>query len=124
MSRHGYSHGSSSDIGGAVGGGLVVLAVIAIYVLFRMTVYIIMTFVKYRKVAAKPLWYSFGVFLLLTVLGSLVAVLLNNQAPLGLEGIGFLQLFVTCVVVRRQHANTFMTEGVSMQKAILHSKWL
>src|SRR3989454_12218623 len=120
MARHGYSHSSDGGLGGAVGGGLVVLALIAIYVLFRMTVYIVQTFVKYHKVAAKPLWYSLGVFLLLTVVGSLVAALLNNQAPLGLEGIGFLQLFVTCVVVRRQYANAFMIEGVSMQNAILH----
>src|SRR2546426_8996157 len=108
MARHGSGSSSDGGLGGAVGGGLVVLAVIAIYMLFRMTVYIILTFVKYRRVAAKPLWYSFGGFVLLTVLGGLVAVLLNNQAPLGLEGIGFMQLFLTCVVVQRKHANTFM----------------
>ena len=123
MARHGSGSSSDGGLGGAVGGGLVVLAVITIYMLFRMTVYIILTFVKYRRVAAKPLWYSFGVFVLLTVLGSVVAVLLNNQARLELEGIGFWVLFLTCVIVRRQHANTFMTEGVSMQNAILHQKW-
>jgi hypothetical protein len=124
MSRHGYSHGSGSDFGVDIGGGIAVLAVIVLYILFRMTVYIILTFVKYHKVAAKPLWYSFGVFVLLTVLGSLVAVLLNNQAPFGLEGIGFVQLFLTCVVVRRQYANTFMSsEGISMTEAVLKRAW-
>jgi hypothetical protein len=100
-----------------------VLVVIVLYILFRMTVYIVQTFIRYKAVAAKPLWYSFGVFVLLTVLGSGIALLVNNQAPLGLEGIGFGQLFLTCVVVRRQYANTFMTEGVSMKNAILHQKW-
>lgn len=123
MSRHGYSHSSSSDFGAAVGGGLVVLAVIVVYILFRMTCYIVQTFVKYHNIAAKPLWYSLGVFVLLSVVSGVLSVVFNNQSAMALVNIGFLQLFLTCVVVQRQHAQTFMVEDVSIRDAILHRKW-
>ncbi len=123
MARHGSGSSSDGDLGGAVGGGLVVLAIIAIYILVRMTVYILQTFVKYRKVAAKPLWSSLYAFVLLSLLGGVLSMLFDNQGFSSLGGVGFLLLFLTCVVVQRQHANTFMVEDMSIKEAILHRKW-
>jgi hypothetical protein len=126
MSRHGYSHGTrsdfGSDLGSAVGGGLVVIAVFALYVLFRMVVYIVQTFMKYHNVA-KALWYSLSIFGLLSILTGVLSALLVNKESFALAGSGFVQLFLTCVVVQRQHANSFMVEDVSIRDAILHRKW-
>ena len=125
MARHGYSHGSDlgSDVGSAIGGGLVVLAVIAVYILVRMSCYIVQTFVKYHNVASKPLWYSLSGFVLLSVLGGVLSAVFVNQSFASLVGLGFLQLFLTCVVVQRQHANTFMVQDMSIREAMLHRKW-
>src|SRR5712691_10229915 len=117
MTRHGSGSSSDGGLGGAVGGGLVVLAVIAIYVLFRMTVYIIQTFAKYHNVA-KALWYSLSLFVLMSVLSGMLSALFVKQDYSALVGIGFVQLFLTCVVVQRKHANTFMVEDVSIRDAI------
>jgi len=122
MARHGSGSSSDGGLGGAVGGGLVVLAVIAIYVLFRMTVYIIQTFAKYHNVA-KALWYSLSLFVLMSILSGILSALLVKQDYSALVGIGFVQLFLTCVVVQRKHANTFMVEDVSIRDTILHRKW-
>jgi hypothetical protein len=125
MARHGNSHGADfgSEVGSLVGGWLIVIAVIVVYILFRMSCYIVQTFVKYHNVAAKPLWYSLGVFVLLIVVNGVLSAVFNNQSGMALSGIGFVQLFLTCVVVQRHHAQTFMVEDVSIRDAILHRKW-
>jgi hypothetical protein len=126
MSRHGYSHSSGSDFGDAAAGGLVamvlVITLITAYLTFKACCYIIQTFVKYGK-TVKPLKYSLVVFIALSIIGWMLALIFQRPEFSTLISLGFLQLFLTCVVIQRQNAQTFMIEDISIQEAILKRKW-
>jgi hypothetical protein len=123
MSRHGYSHGS--DFGDAAAGGLIamaiVIAVILAYLMFRMCCYIVQTFIMYGK-TVPALRYSLVVFLTISIVGCLLAFIFQRQEFLSLFSAAFLQIFLTCVVVQRKNANTFL-EDVSIQEQIIQRKW-
>ncbi|MFL5629044.1 MAG: hypothetical protein ACJ788_25975 [Ktedonobacteraceae bacterium] len=122
MSR---SHGSDMGFDGGVGigGGIAALAVLAIWLFIRMTAYIIQTFVKYHNVS-KALWYSLYAFILLSLLGGGLCILFQSQSFASLGSIGYLILFLTCVVVKRHHAETFMVgENSSLTESILKRSW-
>ena len=120
------SHGSDfgSDIGSGIAGGMVALAILAVWLFIRITVYIIQTYVKYHKVS-KALRRSLYAFLLLSLLGGVLSVIFHNQdVATSLSGLGYMVLFLTCVVVRRHFAETFMVgDGGSLTDAILHRSW-
>src|SRR5712692_5882880 len=126
MSRHGYSHSSGSDFGDAAAGGLVamvlVIALITVYRTFKACVYIVLTFRKYGK-TVPALRYSLVALLAVSIAGCLIASISQRQEFLTLFCLGFLQLFLTCVVVQRQNANTFLVQDVSIQEQILYRKW-
>jgi hypothetical protein len=123
MARLRYASSSGSDFGGALGAGVVVLLIIALYVLVRIVASMIHTLVKYHRVS-KALWYSMALVFTLAVVGGMLAFLSHNPGFLSLLMLGVVQLFLTCVVVERQNATTFMVgAGVSIQQAVLKRKW-
>jgi hypothetical protein len=123
MARQRYTNGSGSDFGFALGAGVVVLLIIALYVLVRLVASMIQTIVKYHRVS-RALWYSLAGFVSLSLLGAILASLTHSPGFLSLALLGMVVVFLTCGVVRHVHANTFMIgSGVSIQTAVLKRNW-
>jgi hypothetical protein len=123
MARQRYISSSGSDFGFALGAGVVVLLIIVLYVLVRLLASMIKTIVKYHRVS-RALWYSLACLAGLSVLGALLAALSHAPGFLSLALLGLVVVCLTCVVVARVHANTFMVgSGVSIQQAVLKRNW-
>ena len=97
------------------------LCLIGLFVLVVTIVYVVKTFVKYYT--HKSLWIALAVFLVLSVIGGLLAIALS-QAFLALPYIGVAVLLITCFAVDLKNRDTLMRENVNLIDSVLHSSWL
>ncbi len=97
------------------------LCLIGLFVLVVTIVYVVKTFVKYYT--HKSLWIALAVFLVLCVIGGLLAIAVS-QAFLALPYIGVAVLLITCFAVDLKNRDTLMRENVNLIDSVLHSSWL
>src|SRR6266568_361930 len=97
------------------------LCLIGLFVLVVTIVYVVKTFVKYYT--HKSLWIALAVFLVLCVIGGLLAIVVS-QAFLALPYIGVAVLLIACFAVDLKNRDTLMRENVNLIDSVLHSSWL
>src|SRR6266700_1005075 len=110
-----------SSFGGSLVEIVLVLILIGLFVLVVTVVYVVKTFVKYYT--HKSLWIALAVFLVLCVIGVLLAIAVS-QAFLVLPYIGVAVLLITCFAVDLKNRDTLMRENVNLIDSVLHSSWL
>ncbi len=110
-----------SSFGGSLIEIVLMLMLIGLFVLVVTVVYVVKTFVKYYT--HKSLWIALAVFLVLCVIGVLLAIAVS-QAFLVLPYIGVAVLLITCFAVDLKNRDTLMRENVNLIDSVLHSSWL
>src|SRR6266852_797653 len=109
---------SSDDFGGAAAGSLVlVVIIICVYVMVRLTIYIIRTFVKYHE--KKVLWIALAVFGALSIIGIVLYLLFRADWCFSSAYLGFLQLLIVCYITDLRTRDTLIPEKTSLQERIL-----
>src|SRR6266571_6446672 len=109
-----------SSFGGSLIEILLVLILIGLFVLVVTVVYVVKTFVKYYT--HKSLWIALAVFLVLCVIGGLLAIAVS-QAFLALPYIGVAVLLITCFAVDLKNRDTLLRENVNLIDEVLHKSW-
>ena len=109
-----------SSFGGSLVEIVLVLILIGLFVLVVTVVYVVKTFVKYYT--HKSLWIALAVFLVLCVIGGLLAIAVS-QAFVALPYIGAVELLIVCFAVDLKNRDTLMRENVNLIDEVLHKPW-
>lgn len=102
---------------------ILVLALVAAFVVVTLSVFIVLTFVRYGKQQAKALWISLGVCIALCTIGVVLTKLLSIGAFLALVPVGIAVLLIACLVVWLKESSTLLPERVNIIDRVLHSSW-
>ncbi len=100
---------------------VLMICLIGLFLLIVAVCFIVKTFLHYYK--HKALWITGAVFLILSVIGGVLAVQVN-QAWVVLCYVGFAVLLITCKAVDMRNRDTLMRENVNLIDSVLHSSWL
>jgi len=109
-----------SSFGGSLVEIVLVLILIGLFVLVVTVVYVVKTFVKYYT--HKSLWIALAVFLVLCVIGGLLAIAVS-QAFVALPYIGAVELLIVCFAVDLKNRDTLMRENVNLIDEVRHKPW-
>ncbi len=115
-----YSHRDSSGYVGDLLGLVLVLVLIAAFVVVKVTLFVVRTFVKYYN--HRSLWIALAVCVLLSLVGILLATQVSPSYSI-LPVIGVVVLLIACVAVDLRNRDTFLRENVSLVHEVLHSSW-
>ena len=116
-----YHRDSYSDGFGSMVSFLLALALIGLFVLVRVCVFVVRTFVKYpRKVV---LWVFLGIFVVSLVASVLLGHIFQQGAWMVIGLAGFAALSLTTYIVELRNSSTFIKQPEPMVKAVLGSSW-
>ncbi len=97
------------------------LALIAAFVVVTTLVFLVWTFVRYRK--QKVLWIALTVCLAAIVAGVILYKLTSIAAFLALLPIAILGLVIVCLVTWLKESTTLLPENVNIIDRVLHTSW-
>ena len=115
-----YSHRDFSSYGGDLLGLALVLVLIAAFLMVKVTLFVIRTFVKYYD--RRSLWIALAACVVLSLVGIFLATQ-RSPSSLLLLFVGAAILLITCLVVDLRNRDTFLRENVSLVHEVLHSSW-
>lgn len=107
--------------GGELLGLALVLCLIMAFLVFKGTVFVIKTFVKYYDHTS--LWIALAVCVVLSVVGILLGTHVSQSYSF-LPVVGVAVLLLTCLVVDLRNRDTFLRENVNLVNEVLHASWL
>ncbi len=115
---------SSDDFGGAAAGSLMLFAIIVlVFVMVKLAIFIITTFVRYFDQEKKVLLTSLVVFGALSIVSLVLYALLRADWCGSFVYLGFTQLLITCFVVDLRNRDTLMRPKVNFLNEALNRPW-
>lgn len=118
MSHRDY--GIGEGIGG-LAALMITLSLVTLYIVVRVSVFIIHTFVKYPR--QRLLWVFLAVFVLSVSVGGLLAYTSHNASWSVLGVIGFLALTLVAYITELRKSQTLLKQPDNIVHAVLHTKW-
>ena len=97
------------------------LALIVAYVVFKVSFFTVLTFIKYYKV--KWLWIALGGAVVASVTGVILFKVFAIGAFLLFIPIGIALLLITCLTVQLNCSESLLRENVNLLSDVLNTSW-